>query len=37
VVTVVNPWGCYKSPPLKEISSRDLRGRVREKGLVTIF
>ena len=25
--------GCYKSPPLQEISSRDLRGGVKGKGL----
>jgi hypothetical protein len=28
VVTVVNHWGCYNSPPLQEISSRDLRSKV---------
>jgi hypothetical protein len=29
VITVVWSWGCYKSPPLQEISSRDLSGEVK--------
>ena len=29
--------GCYKSPPLQEISSRDLSGSVKGKELVTKF
>ena len=32
MVTVAEIPGCYKSPPLQEISSRDLRGKVRGKG-----
>ena len=24
---MIRVWGCYNSPPLEEISSRDLRGR----------
>ena len=33
MVTVVNPWGCYNSPPLKEILVPRIQEVERRKGV----